>query len=113
MTATTKKNAYTARAALKPLLTVKDLERLLRVDRRTVARLCKKGEFPRPMKLGGGNRWRAEEVAQLIERQAPSLLRSHHTPNAEADSPVNNVTSVESRNAGLACARSPCRFFIP
>ena len=45
-----------ARAHLEPLLTVEDLERMLRVDRRTIARLCKKGQLPTPLKLGGSNR---------------------------------------------------------
>ena len=36
--------------------TVADLERLLRVDRRTVARLVKRGQLPPPLKLGGSNR---------------------------------------------------------
>ena len=46
----------TARAQLEPLLTVADLERLLRVDRRTVRRLWQRGQLPRPIKVGGGNR---------------------------------------------------------
>jgi predicted DNA-binding transcriptional regulator AlpA len=55
-----------ARALLEPLLTIDDLERLLRVDRRTVDRLCKKGQLPRPLKLGGGNRWRIREIKQIL-----------------------------------------------
>jgi predicted DNA-binding transcriptional regulator AlpA len=56
------------RAPLEPLLTIEDLERLLRVNRRTVARLCQRGQLPKPMKLGGSNRWRAEEIAETLER---------------------------------------------
>ena len=56
------------RAPLEPLLTIEDLERLLRVNRRTVARLCQRGQLPKPLKLGGGNRWRAEEIALALER---------------------------------------------
>ena len=55
------------RAPLEPLLTIEDLERLLRVNRRTVARLCQRGRLPKPLKLGGSNRWRAEEIADAIE----------------------------------------------
>ena len=58
----------TVRAPLEPLLTVEDLERLLRVNRRTVARLCQRGQLPKPLKLGGSNRWRAEEIAQALEQ---------------------------------------------
>ena len=57
-----------ARAHLEPLLTVEDLERILRVDRRTIARLCKKGQLPPPLKLGGSNRWRVKDIAEAIEQ---------------------------------------------
>jgi len=67
------------RAPLEPLLTVEDLERLLRVDRRTVSRLVKRGQLPPPMKLGGGNRWRADDIADAIER----LRRPHHEMSLE------------------------------
>jgi predicted DNA-binding transcriptional regulator AlpA len=60
--------ADSARAPLEPLLTVEDLERLLRVDRRTVARLCKRGQLPWPLKLGGGNRWRSEDIADALDK---------------------------------------------
>jgi predicted DNA-binding transcriptional regulator AlpA len=53
-------------APLDPLLTVEDLERLLRVDRRTVSRLCKKGQLPPPIKLGGSNRWRVRDVEKIL-----------------------------------------------
>jgi predicted DNA-binding transcriptional regulator AlpA len=59
-----------ARASFEPLLTHEDLEQLLRVDRRTIRRLCLKGELPPPLKLGGQNRWRAEEINEAIEVMA-------------------------------------------
>jgi predicted DNA-binding transcriptional regulator AlpA len=61
--------------ALEPLLIVEDLERLLRVDRRTVARLCKRGQLPPPLKLGGSNRWRAEDIEAALD-----ALRQRHRP---------------------------------
>jgi len=61
-------NVTDSARALEPLLTVEDLERGLRVDRRTVARLCKRGQLPHPLKLGGGNRWKAEDIAAALER---------------------------------------------
>jgi predicted DNA-binding transcriptional regulator AlpA len=67
MTMTIKMADSAARAQLEPLLTVTDLERLLRVDKRTIARLWKRGQLPRPLKLGGGNRWRADAVAAALE----------------------------------------------
>ena len=66
MTAKTTKTNDAARAELEPLLTVDDLERLLRVDRRTIARLCKRGQIPPPLKLGGSNRWRTRDIGQIL-----------------------------------------------
>jgi predicted DNA-binding transcriptional regulator AlpA len=68
MTAKNMKKGDAARTPLEALLTVEDLEHLLRVDRRTLARLWNRGKFPRPLKLGGSNRWRAEDVAEAIDR---------------------------------------------
>ena len=51
-----------------PLLTVSDLEELLKVKRETVRNLVKRGELPMPMKLGGSNRWRPEEISAAIDR---------------------------------------------
>jgi predicted DNA-binding transcriptional regulator AlpA len=59
-----------ARALPERLLTVEDLEHMLQVDRRTIARLCKRGQLPDPLKLGGGHRWRAEEVAEALDHLA-------------------------------------------
>jgi predicted DNA-binding transcriptional regulator AlpA len=67
MTETTRKG-NTATARLEPLLTVFDLERLLRVDKRTVARLVKRGQLPAPLKLGGSNRWRARDIEGALEQ---------------------------------------------
>jgi predicted DNA-binding transcriptional regulator AlpA len=52
---------------LEPLLTIADLERILRVSRRTVSRLCKNGKLPRPLKVGGSQRWRARDIAQVLD----------------------------------------------
>jgi predicted DNA-binding transcriptional regulator AlpA len=53
---------------LEPLLTTSDLEALLKVDRRTINRLVKRGELPPPLKLGGSNRWRPEAINAAIDR---------------------------------------------
>jgi hypothetical protein len=55
-----------ARTELEPLLTVEDLERLLRVDRRTLRRLWKRGDIPPPRKLGHGNRWRLQDIKKIL-----------------------------------------------
>ena len=55
-----------ASAALEPLLTIADLERLLRVDRRTVRRLWERGQLPPPLKIGGSNRWKKRDIEQFL-----------------------------------------------
>jgi excisionase family DNA binding protein len=48
------------------LLTVDDLERLLRVHRRTINRLYKRGELPAPFMVGGQKRWRMRDIEPLL-----------------------------------------------
>jgi predicted DNA-binding transcriptional regulator AlpA len=52
--------------AIEPLLTPGDLELILQLHRRTLMRMCKKGLFPRPIKLGGKNPWRREDIATAL-----------------------------------------------
>ena len=69
MTASTMRpNEVTSHTPLEPLLTVGDLARLLRVDPRTVRRLWEKGQLPKPLKVGGQNRWKEKDVAAAVER---------------------------------------------
>jgi excisionase family DNA binding protein len=58
-----------ARARLEPLLTIEDLERLLRVHRRTIARMVKRGELPPPLKVGSSNRWKVEDIEKVLGRK--------------------------------------------
>ena len=81
---TVKLTDVAARAPLEPLLTVEDLERLLRVDRRTVARLCKRGLLPRPIKIGGSNRWKPEDIADAID----TLRHRHRRADRPAEEPA-------------------------
>ena len=71
-----------ARAHLQSLLTVEDLERMLRVDRRTIARLCKKGQLSPPLKLGGSNRWRAKDIEDALELLLAESNSAHKTAGA-------------------------------
>ena len=64
--AMTNKKTDAVPAKLEPLLTVDDLERLLRVDRRTINRLLQRGKFPVPLMIGGRHRWRAADIEQLL-----------------------------------------------
>ena len=51
------------------LFTIEDLERLFKLHRRTISRLCGSGQFPRPIKIGSSNRWRREDVESVISRK--------------------------------------------
>jgi predicted DNA-binding transcriptional regulator AlpA len=55
------------------LLTVRDLEHLLQINKRSVPRLCQRGLLPMPLKLGGGNRWRACDIVAAIDRLDPKI----------------------------------------
>ena len=79
---TIKKTDVAARAHLEPLLTVEDLEQMLRVDRRTIARLCKKGQLPSPLKLGGSNRWRVKDIEDALELLLTESNSAHKTSKA-------------------------------
>jgi hypothetical protein len=57
---------------------------VVRVDRRTVARLCKRGQLPRPLKIGGGNRWRSGDIADAID----ALRHRHCRVDRPAEEPV-------------------------
>jgi predicted DNA-binding transcriptional regulator AlpA len=73
---TTKMTEQVMPAPLGPLLTMSDVERLLRVDKRTVYRLCRRGLIPPPFKLGGQNRWMPEDVAGALERmRGPAAVK--------------------------------------
>jgi predicted DNA-binding transcriptional regulator AlpA len=70
---------------LEPLLTTHDLERLLQVDRRTITRLVQRGVLPRPLKLGGSNRWRPEDISAAIDRLARRAGRKTEPAGAEKE----------------------------
>lgn len=76
-------SAEIARAPIEPLLTVENLERLFRVHRRTIARLVKRGELPPPLKVGGSNRWKGEDIEEALgqfARQAGSVTSAPEDP---------------------------------
>jgi len=79
---TVKVSTVAARAPLEPLLTNEDLERMLQVDRRTVARLWKRGQLPPPLKLGGGNRWRVQDIEDALELLHAESNQEHRTEAA-------------------------------
>jgi excisionase family DNA binding protein len=48
------------------LITAKELARMLQVSTRTVWRLLKAGEIPKPIRIGGMVRWRLDTVHDWI-----------------------------------------------
>lgn len=54
------------RAVLEPLLTTKDLTKILRVSGRTVARWCAAGILPAPLTIGGSLRWEPSSIRAII-----------------------------------------------
>jgi predicted DNA-binding transcriptional regulator AlpA len=73
-------NVTDSARTLEPLLTVEDLERLLPVDRRTVRRLWKRNQLPQPLKLGGSNRWKAEDIAAALDKLQQRHRREELVP---------------------------------
>jgi predicted DNA-binding transcriptional regulator AlpA len=69
---------------LEPLLTTSDLQQLLKVDRRTILRMVKRGDLPRPLKLGG-NRWRVEDIEGVINGLANERDRVIATATCEQE----------------------------
>jgi hypothetical protein len=67
-------HAISRRAELERLLTTSDLENIFRVNKRTIARLCRKRVLPPPLKVGQGNRWKASTIVAVLE----SLERQGH-----------------------------------
>ncbi len=57
---------------LPEFLTVEQFAKLLQVSKRTVWRLQSAGQVPQPIQIGGGVRWRMEDVKNWIDRGCPS-----------------------------------------
>jgi predicted DNA-binding transcriptional regulator AlpA len=54
---------------IEPTLKIADVERIMRIDRRTIFRLCQLGQFPLPIRIGGSRRWRVQDIEQLLNNQ--------------------------------------------
>lgn len=57
------------------LLDVQAIAAMLGVSDRHVYRLCDSGRMPGPVKLGGANRWRRDEIAKWIADGCPRVSR--------------------------------------
>ena len=71
MTNSTTPAAVTAAA----LLAVEAVAELLSCSARHVYRLADAGRMPRPLKLGGANRWRRDELKRWIDDGCPRISR--------------------------------------
>ena len=76
------------------LLTLDGVMERLGVARTTVYRLMEDEGFPRPLKVGRANRWKADEIEAWLECQAEARELSRQRP-------------MNSRNSGPTIARRP------
>jgi predicted DNA-binding transcriptional regulator AlpA len=63
-------------SSLPELLDTDDLVRLLKVSEKTIRRMVLRKQFPKPLKIGGQNRWHPDDVAQAIEAHRRSTKKS-------------------------------------
>ncbi len=52
------------------LLSTRDVAQLLRCSTRHIQRLCKAGDFPRPLRVGSLARWDSTSITSWIEQKA-------------------------------------------
>jgi excisionase family DNA binding protein len=62
------------------LLTVEAVAAMLAVSSRHIYRLADSGKMPRPVKLGGSNRWDREVIENWIRESCPAVRQVRHTP---------------------------------
>ena len=62
------------------LMTVEAVAAMLAVSSRHIYRLADSGKMPRPVKLGGSNRWDREVIENWIEESCPAVRQVRHTP---------------------------------
>jgi predicted DNA-binding transcriptional regulator AlpA len=61
-------NVYTGPCRAEPYFKVADLTGMLQVTRRTISRWCAGNKFPRPVKVGASNRWKAQNVLAFLDQ---------------------------------------------
>ena len=90
-----------------PLLTVSDLEALLKVKRETVKNLVKRGELPMPIKLGGSNRWRPEEISATLDRLSRRVGRKIEQGIVDLEKKSLSVEADRPTQRGCPRTRAP------
>ena len=61
-------NVYADVCRPEPYFTIADVAGMLQVTRRTISRWCAGNKFPRPVKVGGCNRWKAQSVLAFLDQ---------------------------------------------
>ena len=59
-----------AQQTMRPMLTERDLAKLLQCDVRTVRRLEKAGDLPAAVRFGGSKRWRVRSIEEGLDGMA-------------------------------------------
>jgi predicted DNA-binding transcriptional regulator AlpA len=57
------------------LMTVEQLAKLIQKSVRSVWRMRSAGQVPKPVKLGGGVRWRVQDIELWIEQGCPGQVQ--------------------------------------
>ena len=60
------------------LMTVEAVAAMLAVSSRHIYRLADSGKMPRPVKLGGSNRWDREVIVNWIRESCPAVRHVRH-----------------------------------
>lgn len=61
---------------LPQMITVNELAATLGMSKRTIWRLLASGQIPEPVRVGGGTRWRLDEIRNWIDQGCPTNANS-------------------------------------
>ena len=59
---------------MEELLTIDDLSKLLKIDRKGAYARLEKGQLPKPLRIGKSLRWRVESVRKWIEDREKNVV---------------------------------------
>ncbi|MCC7419985.1 MAG: helix-turn-helix domain-containing protein [Planctomycetaceae bacterium] len=68
---TTTMNPHDEAAQVPPLLTAKQLAKLLQISTRSIWRLRSAGKLPKPVEIGGSVRWNHQTVREWVSQGCP------------------------------------------
>lgn len=64
--------ALSSNGTPRPLLKPDEVAQWLSISPRTLWRKVSKGEIPKPVRVGGSTRWRADVIESWLERGCPA-----------------------------------------